>query len=314
MKLRLGGLVVISTRFPQHGHVWREGLHEHAQTMRFVNWAARIWRPIALALVSLLILWSPFVGRSDAFSPEFFSQCFEPRNAKSTISSCTQIIEEANKTGRTVYWPYVNRGVAFRKQGDLARALQDFDAAIKTVPSDPKSFVERGNTYLQIADWKRAADDFDTAIKLAPKNAKAHAGRAICFGNTKQFAEAVAEDLAAIQGDGTLMLPVVNLGTDYLANGETDKALEVFQRALSSYYHSLSAKELALIHYGIGTVHVRHHEITEAISEYTIAIGFNKNYGDAYFMRAQLLQSQGHLAQAEEDRKILSTLPHNKAD
>jgi tetratricopeptide (TPR) repeat protein len=263
------------------------------------------WRRLG---VIACLLWFSFVGRSNAVSPESFSQCFEPRNADSTISSCTEMIEEANKARRTVYWPYVNRGIAFRKQGELARAIEDFDAAIKTVASDPKSFVERGNTYLQIADWKRAADDFDAAIKLDPKNAKAHAGRAICFGKTKQFAEAVAEDLAAIQADVTLMLPVVNLGTHYLANGETDKALEAFQRALSWPYQSLSPKELAHIHYGIGSVHVRRRELTEAINEYTIAIGFNKNYSDAYFMRAQLFQLQGDLAKAEEDRRILNNL------
>jgi len=263
------------------------------------------WRRLG---VIACLLWFSFVGGGDAVSPASFTLCIEPHNAEATISSCTEMIDEANKAGRSVYWPYVNRGIALRKQGELARAIEDFDAAIKTVPTDPKSFVERGNTYLQIADWKRADDDFDAAIKLDPKNAKAHAGRAICFGKTKQFAEAVAEDLAAIQAGGTLMLPVVNLGTYYLANGETDKALETFQRALSLYHHLLSANELAHIHYGIGSVHVRRQELTEAINEYTIAIGFNKNYSDAYFMRAQLFQLQGDLAKAEEDRKVLNNL------
>lgn len=218
------------------------------------------------------------------------------------------MIDEAIKAGRADKWPYINRGIAFRKNGDLPRALADFNAAIKIDPSDPNSFVERGTTYLELSDdLNRAADDYDTAIKLDPKSAKAHSGLAICFSKKGKFAEAIAEDLAAIQADKRYVLPIVNLGTHYLLNGDIDKAFEAYHNALK-VRSFLSKKALSAVHYGLGNIFLKRNNIRAAIIEYSFTIGYNKFYKSAYSARANLYEIQDDLIRAENDRRMLKNL------
>jgi tetratricopeptide (TPR) repeat protein len=60
---------------------------------------------------------------------------------------------------------YNNRGVAYDRKADYERAIQDYDQAIKLKPSS-ETYFNRGNVYLAKSQYDHAIDDFNQAIRL----------------------------------------------------------------------------------------------------------------------------------------------------
>ncbi|MGH8674275.1 MAG: tetratricopeptide repeat protein, partial [Burkholderiales bacterium] len=59
----------------------------------------------------------------------------------------------------------VNRGAAFARQGELERALADFDAVLEHFPGLPLARMNRGNLLAQLGQIERARADLDFACR-----------------------------------------------------------------------------------------------------------------------------------------------------
>ena len=68
---------------------------------------------------------------------------------------------------------YHNRGNAFRRKGDYARAIADYDAAIRLSPKEAYSWENRGASKQALGDLDGALADINQAIRLAPDAALA---------------------------------------------------------------------------------------------------------------------------------------------
>jgi tetratricopeptide (TPR) repeat protein len=55
--------------------------------------------------------------------------------------------------------------------------VQDFDRAIQLDPSFQKLFENRGLAYLKLREWAKAEDDFGVLISVQPNSAWAYAHR-----------------------------------------------------------------------------------------------------------------------------------------
>jgi tetratricopeptide (TPR) repeat protein len=85
--------------------------------------------------------------------------------------------------------PFVNRGVAFGRMGQIDRAREDFDKAIDANPRIAEAYVNRGVAFGQMGQIDRAREDFDKAIDLKPDNASAYWNRGNAYlklGNKKR--------------------------------------------------------------------------------------------------------------------------------
>jgi tetratricopeptide (TPR) repeat protein len=71
---------------------------------------------------------------------------------------------------------YNNRGVAYDRKGDYERAIGDYDQALKLKPSS-ESYFNRGNVHLAKSQYDHAIDDFNQAIRLRPDFAPAFDNR-----------------------------------------------------------------------------------------------------------------------------------------
>jgi tetratricopeptide (TPR) repeat protein len=63
---------------------------------------------------------------------------------------------------------YSNRGNTFDDKKDYARAVADFDAAIKLDPHYATAFFNRANSKLNAGDKSGAIDDYRQALQLRP--------------------------------------------------------------------------------------------------------------------------------------------------
>jgi Tfp pilus assembly protein PilF len=78
---------------------------------------------------------------------------------------------------------YGNRGVAFDKIGDLARALEDYNRAIALDPFYTGIYFERGLVFAKMRQFDRAILDYDKAIELDQYGLKSDVGRQFYFLN-----------------------------------------------------------------------------------------------------------------------------------
>ena len=89
------------------------------------------------------------------------------------IAACSRAIKSGTYTGRVLALAYSNRGVELKAKGDLAKAIADYDEAIKADPQQSAAYNNRGIAYAAMASYDKAIADYDAAIRLDPKYASA---------------------------------------------------------------------------------------------------------------------------------------------
>jgi tetratricopeptide (TPR) repeat protein len=94
-----------------------------------------------------------------------------------SISGCTAMIQSGHETQQDLAKDFSNRGTAYGRKGQLDRAIEDFDQAIRLNPNDAVAFSNRGAAYARRGQPDRAIEDYDQAIRLNPDYATAFYNR-----------------------------------------------------------------------------------------------------------------------------------------
>lgn len=137
------------------------------------------------------------IGATDAAS------CY--RNAADDFSRDTDPCDKALKDHTTNRGDrvktLVNRGVIYNRNGDLQKALDDFNAALDLDGEVAEAFLNRGNSWFLAGDYDKALADYDQALAL---------------GVNKPWAA------------------WYNIGLVHDAREETEKATEAYEKALEA--------------------------------------------------------------------------------
>jgi len=96
---------------------------------------------------------------------------------------------------------YIARGSAYAKEGELDRAIADFDHAKQLNPNDKNVYLGRGRVFLDRGDVDSAIAECDRAIQIDPKDGRAYLYRGHAFADRGDFRSAVADYDRAIQLD-----------------------------------------------------------------------------------------------------------------
>src|SRR5437763_11440898 len=97
------------------------------------------------------------------------------------IAACTRAIKSGTYNGRTLALAYSNRGVEWKAKGDFAKAIADYDEAIKNDPQQPAAYNNRGIAYVAAGQYDKAIADYDEAIKINPQYASALNNRGLAY-------------------------------------------------------------------------------------------------------------------------------------
>ena len=112
------------------------------------------------------------------------------------IAACTRLLEAlgpgeiASSEGAALY---IARGNLYAVQGDVDRAIADYDIAITLDPNRAVAFFNRATALMEKGEIDRALFDFDHAIELDPTSADAHVGRGRAYYQKKDYAAALAD-------------------------------------------------------------------------------------------------------------------------
>ena len=118
------------------------------------------------------------------------------------------------------------RGDQLREQGNLARAFQAYNAALRLDPRLAEAYAARGYVYYRYDNLSQALEDLSRAIQLDPDMALAHNYRGMVLAATGDFDNAVLDFTKAVQIDPSLSEAYFNRAKLYFDDGDFEGAIE----------------------------------------------------------------------------------------
>jgi tetratricopeptide (TPR) repeat protein len=179
------------------------------------------------------------------------------------IAGCSRIIEGKGESAKTRSLALYLRGSAYGERSDYAKALADYDEAIRLNPANYDIFISRGLIYEAKGDKERAIADYTEAIRLNPKLASIYFTRANAY-----------EDK----------------GEHDLAYADYTEAIKLYSKHTTAYYNR-------------GLIAEKKGNLESAIADYSAAIKIQAGYTAAYVSRANAYRISGDRDHAIADYK-----------
>ena len=200
-----------------------------------------------------------------------------------------------------------NLGEAFEMEGQIDRAVEQYQTAIRLDPSYPQAYNNLGNVYESRGLIDEAIEQYMMALKLNPNSPKAHNNLGIAYGDKGLIDEAIEEYMIALRLNPLIEMPHYNLGVAYRGKGLIDKAIEQYMMALSVNPNSPKA------HNNLGVIFRDDGLIDAAIEEYMMALRLNPDYENARYNLGVAYWDKGLIDDAiEQYRAALKIEPDDE--
>lgn len=99
---------------------------------------------------------------------------------------------------------HFERAMAFARQGNLDRAIDQYTEAIRLDPSLAPAYAHRGRVYGQKGCYEQAIKDSSEALRLDPGSAFAYLLRGWASGQVGQYEQAIRDCTEALRLDPSL--------------------------------------------------------------------------------------------------------------
>jgi tetratricopeptide (TPR) repeat protein len=238
---------------------------------------------------------------------QIWQQC-DGNNPDISIAACTKLIEiHVYDTFAELGLAFVNRGNAYASKGDLDRAIQDYDEAIRRRPGSAPAFNNRGEAYARKGDYDRAIADFTHAIELKPAYVFGHTNdptfnpvpalnnRGAAYRNKGDYDHAISDFNEAIQRDPTNPEAFYSRGITYASKGDYDHAIADLDEAIRL------KPSFAEAFYSRGNAYSDKHDYDHAIADFNEAIRRNPAYSEAFINRGSAYSKKGDYDRAIAD-------------
>jgi tetratricopeptide (TPR) repeat protein len=146
--------------------------------------------------------------------------------------------------------PYINRGLAYYKQGNFIQAVFDHSKALVLKPESVKGeYYNRGLAYYGQDNFTNAISDYTQAIKLDPKYEDAYYNRGNAYFKQGNFVQAIADYNKAIVLNPRDEDGYNNRGLAYFKQGNFSQALADYDKAITLNPQNADARHnLALLY------------------------------------------------------------------
>jgi lipoprotein NlpI len=200
---------------------------------------------LSICCTAMVAAWGALTTACWAQSPDL-AVCTNLKDQPASIRACNRIIESNIATRESRFTALTYRAATYVGQGDLDRAIADYDEAIRLDPQSAVVFSTRGFAYFGKRDFDHAIADFNEAIRLDGKLSEAYRGR----------------------------------GAAYVLKGDNDRGIADFNELIRLDSKNSIAYRLR------GDAHFRKNNLDYAIGDYSEAIRLNPNDETAYQSRA----------------------------
>src|SRR5262249_17422321 len=136
------------------------------------SWRLRCFWPAHMASVALLSVCGP-AAEAQTYD-QFRKWCFgESSTDDETIRGCDAVLKLRREAPANLVSAMQYRGLAYFNKGQIDKAHDDFDQAVKVGPWIASNFELRGNAHLARGQYTQAIEDYDRALTLKPDYASA---------------------------------------------------------------------------------------------------------------------------------------------
>lgn len=219
-------------------------------------------------LLAILLALAPAAQTAASGDEQRWESCSKEGSASlnDAIAACTSLIDSARFEGKRLGTAHYNRAVAHGMKGEIARAIADYDEAIRLNAADSSAFINRGIAFHNQGDHRKALADLDEAIRLDPAQEVAWAARGDVRAALEDNERATADYAEAIRLNPRDADHYYNRGLTWRRQGEDDKAL-------ADYNESIRLDPaFSDVHNNRGYIYFRRGDLTRAISDYRRAV------------------------------------------
>lgn len=149
------------------------------------------------------------------------------------IIHCTRAIEKGGLSDENLAITYSNRGNSFFDLGNLERAIEDYNKALKLNPDDTVTLSNRGAAYIELKRYDEALEDFTRATTLQPSNYVALSNRCWVLVLKGKLEAALADCNAALELSPNDPFSLSSRAVIHMKQGRIDAALEDSNRAVA---------------------------------------------------------------------------------
>ena len=186
------------------------------------------------------------------------------------------------KSGTKNFDLYYRRALLYKKHNELKLADYDLGKAIQYNPDCQEAYSLRGLIKVKRGHFQKSIGDLSKAIEMNPDDQAALEARAKAYLETEQLDKALADYNVLVVKFHTRNVEVyMQRGKLFVSQGEYSKAQKDFSRILIIDPHnSEAAVENAKVYMLKG-------RIQQSIPVSEMAIGFDKNNWEAYYVRGK---------------------------
>ncbi len=176
--------------------------------------------------------------------------------------------------------PYAQRGLFYDKEGDLNRAMADYNKAIGLSPDYYDAYNNRGIIYAKQGAFIQAMADFNKAIEIKPGSSIAYNNRGSAYDKQGNLAQAMSDYNKAIEINPDYAEAYNRRGSLYDEEGDLIHAISDYNKAIGlipDHYDAYNNR---------GISYAKQDDFTQAVSDFSKAIEISPENAEAYNNRA----------------------------
>ena len=162
---------------------------------------------------------------------------------------------------------FYKKGNAYFKEGQINKAISEYDKAIELNPEFTYAYAQRGYTYqLKKGEFDKAISDYNRAIELNPDVAFFYYFRGNAYYVQEKFDDAISDYSKAIDLYPEFAVAYQNRGSAYFSDGNYIKAISDYDRAIEL------KPENAVSYSSRGNAYFQEGLVENAVADYNMAI------------------------------------------
>lgn len=221
------------------------------------------------------------------------ADCTAAKN-RAAAAACTRVMKSGRLYESQKYIGYFNRGTAYRRAGDHAKALDDFSKALKLKPSFARAYEARGMVHDDLGDTDKALADLDEAVRREPERWQYLYSRAVVLRASGDRPAARRDLDAAIDLGGKATHPKLMRALLQADDGDYADARAEINRVLAKDSDNADAL------YARASVAFKQGRVATAEEDVDRALELRKDFAAAHGLKGQILEEHGEKSAARE--------------
>ena len=196
----------------------------------------------------------------------------------------------------------------YRDQGNLAKALELIEQALKLNPDLIEARHVLGVIYLDQGKFDKALEEFEQVVRVNPYNPTVHHNLGYALHSKGRFSEALEEFKKAVKLGGKNAEVLNNIACTYWKLGDIGKAVEEFKNSFKM------DPEFYQAHFSLGQLYLENNYFDQALTEFKEVERLKPDYVPVHSYLGYVYKSKGMKEKAIEEFELFLKLNKNETE